>query len=88
MFGPVNFTRPDSPSHRLHQPVIQERCADLQAVGHAHPIDLDQHVVGQRGLEIHVQDAVDGVAPAGTLVGALGGGAGSPLATFPRSALV
>jgi hypothetical protein len=47
--------------------VVEERAADLEPVGHAHPVHLDQHVVGEPRLEVDIEELAEGVEPADPL---------------------
>src|SRR6266849_7159847 len=64
--APVLELRRDR-GRELDEPVVEERAADLEPVGHAHPVHLDQHAVGEPRLEIDVEELAEGVEPANPL---------------------
>src|SRR2546427_11759827 len=44
---------------QLDHVVVAERGAQLQRVGHAHPVGHDEQVVGQIGAQVDAEGAVD-----------------------------
>ena len=49
----------------LDQLMIEQRRAHLQRMRHAHPVHFGQHVVGQGGLQIDVEDPAQGIRSGG-----------------------
>ena len=65
---------PELPADRhgqgqLDDPVVEERAAAFQAVGHAGEVDLDQEVAGQIGQEVDDRGPGHRVAPGGGVEG-------------------
>ena len=53
--GAADLEGRGQPGRELHDLVIEQRGAHFERAGHAHPVHLDQDVVGQPGLEVHVE---------------------------------